>query len=104
MPYKDPAKRKAVQRESQARRRGLQPRRQPLPALAELRFETARDVIAMFQAELSTFLASKGLQASERLRGAVMAGSALLRAFEQVDLVERLEALEAQAPSLRRVS
>lgn len=98
MPYKDPEKRRAVQRESQrVRRGGSQPPRQPLPSLQALRLESAKDVIAMLRTELSTFLGSRNLLPSERLRGAVMAASALLRAFEQVDLVERLEALEAQA-------
>ena len=95
MPYKDPEKRRAVQRECQRARRTSTPR-QPLPALGELRLETAKDVIAMLKTELSTFLRKKGLEPSERLRGAVMAGTALLRAFEQVDLLERIEGLEAR--------
>lgn len=107
MPFKDAEARRAYDRERRRlERAGLPTRlsqRPTAPALADLRLDTAKDVVAMLRTELSTFLAVKGLPPSERLRGAVMAGTTLLRAFEQVDMVARLEALEARmgAPSPR---
>lgn len=102
MPFTDPEKRRACQREYQRRRRGASTRRLSLPALAELRLETARDVIELIKGELATFLASKALPPSERLRGTIGAAGTLLRAFEQVDLVDRLETLESRMEEKQR--
>jgi hypothetical protein len=102
VPYKDESKRKAAQREAQRKRRAGSTLRQPLPELAELKLESARDVIALLKAELERFTRTKGLEPGERLRGVVGACGTILRAFEQGDLVARLEALEAlQAPTLK---
>jgi hypothetical protein len=96
MPYKDPEKQKAAAREAQRRRRGnASSPRHTLPALAELRLETARDVVNLLRNELVLFTMNDDLEPGERLRGVVGACGTLLRAFEQVDVVERLERLEA---------
>lgn len=102
MPYKDESKRKAAQREAQRKRRAGSTPRQPLPELEELKLESARDVVFLLRAELERFTRTKGLEPGERLRGVVGACGTILRAFEQGDLVARLEALEAlQAPALK---
>lgn len=107
MPYKDKDKRRAVQRESQRKRRDGSTPRQPLPALEELRLDTAKDVITLLKGELQRFTHETALDPGERLRGVVGACGTLLRAFEQADLVERLEALESRmgepTPGLRAV-
>jgi hypothetical protein len=97
MPYKDPEKQKAAAREAQRRRRGnaSSPRHTTPPALAELRLETAKDVVNLLRNELVLFTMNDDLAPGERLRGVVGACGTLLRAFEQVDVVERLERLEA---------
>jgi hypothetical protein len=97
MPYKDPEMRRASNREAQRKRRGVSAPRHPLPALVELRLETAKDVIALLRNELALFTASDDLDPGERLRGIVAASGALLRAFELADVTERLERLEALA-------
>jgi hypothetical protein len=95
MPYKDPEMRRASNREAQRKRRGASAPRHSLPDLVELRLETAKDVVSLLKHELALFTASDGLDPGERLRGVVGACGTLLRAFEQVDVVERLERLEA---------
>jgi hypothetical protein len=95
MPYKDPEMRRASNREAQRKRRGVSAPRHTLPALAELRLETARDVVNLLRNELALFTLNDDLEPGERLRGVVGACGTLLRAFEQVDVVERLERLEA---------
>jgi hypothetical protein len=106
MPYKDESKRKAAQREAQRKRR-VNPAstpRQPLPELQELKLESARDVVFLLRAELERFTKTADLGPGERLRGVVGACGTILRAFEQGDLVARLEALEAaSAPALALV-
>jgi hypothetical protein len=95
MPYRDPEMRRASNREAQRKRRGVSAPRHPLPDLAELRLQTARDVVNLLRNELALFTASDDLDPGERLRGVVGACGTLLRAFELADVTERLERLEA---------
>jgi hypothetical protein len=61
----------------------------------ELRLETARDVLEVLGGELSDVRRRMPRGTAERARVAGYLCSLLLRSFEQVDLAERLEALEA---------
>ena len=100
MPYSDPQKRRASVREAVQRYRatgGSKPPRKPLPELAELRIDTARDVLGVLRGQVSAVLADKGILTLDRARCIALLCSGLLRAFEQTDLVERLEKLEAAA-------
>lgn len=97
MPYKDPTiRRESVRLAVQKHRVGaVSPPRKPLPELQGLRLENARSVLELVRRELDKFLKSKNLQPSERLRGALAAAGTLLRGFEQQDILDRLETLEA---------
>ena len=107
MPFKNPEKRRASVRESVRRHRaagGCKPQRKPLPDLAELRLETARDVVEALRDEWSAVRRDKAVGTLERARVSGFLASVLLRAFEQVDLVERIEALEQGVPPQRRAA
>lgn len=106
MPYKDLEKRRAAVREAVKRHRaaGLdKPIRKPgvLPELAELRLETARDVVALLRGQVEAVLADGSIPTVERARTISLLAAGLLRCFEQVDLVERLEVLERAAEDRR---
>ncbi len=94
MPYRDPEKRRAVWRESQARRRHSTPR-QPLTALADLRRDEARRVVAVLWAELDAVREVQAAGTAERARCCALLAGTLLRAIETCDLARRLEELEA---------
>ena len=100
MPYKDPEKRRAVWRESQARKRGSTPR-QPLAELQGLRFSTARDVLTVLSDELAEVKRKMQAGTPERARVVALLCGSLIRAFEQVDVLNRLEALEEELKVFR---
>jgi len=100
MPYRDPEKQRAAVRESQRRRRAAgagKARGHTLPELAELRLETAKDVVALLGGQVRAVIADPKLGTVERARTIGYLASCLLRAIETGDLAERLEALESMA-------
>ena len=101
MPYKDPEKRRAAQREYARGRRNSHLRLTPPPALAALRLETAQDAVAALRAELERIITlCTGEESGEVLaRARAVAGLLVtfLRAVEVAELLPRLEALEARA-------
>lgn len=108
MPYRDPSKKRAAQREAQARRRGATSTpRHTLPELQDLKLETARDVVEALGEEWNRVRRDETLGTAERARVVGYLGTVLLRAFEQGDLEARLAEIEARlaapAPGLRRV-
>ncbi len=102
MPYKDPAKRRAVQRESQARRRGASTPRQPRPppALEALRYRTAEDVLRLLNEQVEELREDRTLTTAERARVAGFLAGIMLRSIETQDLARRLEDLEARFASV----
>jgi len=96
MPYANPEKRRAAVRESQRRRRAGngKPSRQPLPELAELRYQTARDVLALLNSQVEKVEGDRKLGTVERARTIGYLATVLLRAVEQADVLERIAALE----------
>lgn len=108
MPYKDPERRRAAQREYARGRRNSSPRR-PRPELATLRLETAQDAVATLRAELERIMQlCTGKDPHEVMaRARTVSGMLVvfLRAVEVAELLPRLEALEAQmeGPGLRAV-
>ena len=100
MPYRDRERQRAAERDCQRRRRaGLprQTRRQTLPALEELRFGTARDVLRLLNGQAEAVLRARRLGVVERARAVGYLAALLLRAVEVGELERRLETLEARA-------
>lgn len=100
MPYREKEKQRAAVREAQQRRRaggGSKTARHTLPALQELRFESARDVVAALKEQVNAVRLDAELGTAERARTVALLCSVLLRGFEQADIVARLEALESGA-------
>ena len=100
MPYKDPEKRHASVREAVARHKaaaGGKPKTKPspLPGLAELRFKTARDVLALVNGQVEALLAAPALHVVTRARCVGYLAALLMRAVEVGEIETRLEALEA---------
>jgi len=73
-----------------------------LPGLAELRLENARDVIHVLHGQVAALLEDQTISTVERARTVALLCSGLLRAFEQSDLLDRLETLERKAGEDRR--
>jgi hypothetical protein len=103
MPYKDPEKRRAAVRESNRRRRAggegkpaRKPRGGELPALEELRFRTAQDVVRLLNTEVEAVRGDAGLDTVNRARTVGYLAGLLLRAIETGDVEERIRALEAK--------
>ncbi len=98
MPYKDPEKRRASVREAVRRHRtgGCKPHGKPLPELAALRLESARDVVGVLKAELAHVQSTLAAGSAERARVVGYLCGLLLRSFETADIEERLAALEEQ--------
>lgn len=98
MPYADPERRRAAQREAQRRRRAgggdRQPTRQPLPALVELKYATARGVVELLHGQAEAVLSDQRLGTLERARCLGYLAAVLLRAVEVADVAARVEALE----------
>lgn len=96
MPYKDPEKRRASVREAVRRRQAAEPkpRTKPLPALTELQYATARDVLGLLNGQISAVDGDAEAGTLEKARCIGYLASLLLRAIETGDLAERLAALE----------
>lgn len=99
MPYRDPEQRRAVQRESQRRRRAGGGDRTPRPStpspeLAELRYATAAEVVELLDGQCRALLDDAALKTAERARVIAYVAGVLLRAVELSDLAARVEALE----------
>jgi len=98
MPYADPAKRAAAQRDAQRRRRaGLpnQPKRQPLPELRELQYKTATDILTLLGDQVAAILADGELSTLEKARTVGYLAGVMLRAVDSADLERRLTEIEA---------
>lgn len=96
MPYKDHEKRRAVVREAARRTRtgDRKPTRKPLPELSELRYQTARDVLALLNEQVAAVEGDDKTGTLEKARCIGYLASLLLRAIETGDFAERLAALE----------
>jgi hypothetical protein len=98
MPYKDPERQRAAKAESARRHRaaGVEPRRGTRPPLlsGEVRVETARDVLAVLEAQVAAVLGDEELGTAERARVIATLAGVALRAIEAGDLAARVEALE----------
>ena len=95
MPYKDPEKQRAYQREYQRRRRNgstAPPGSVDLPAPFRLR--TAEDLVSLLQEQIDSVRSDPAAGTLEKARciGALI--TVALRAIEQRDLAFRVEALE----------
>ena len=98
MPYADPEKRKAADRERKRAWRAGQvrpPARPPSPELAALQLSTTKDVLAVLGDELTHIIRKMKAGTPERARVVALLASGLLRAIEQGDLSKRIAELEA---------
>jgi len=104
MPYKNPEKQRAAVREAQRRRRAgeRKARRETLPELAELRYQTARDVLELLSSQVQAVESDADLGTVERARCIGYLAGLLLRAVEQGDLEDRLAQLEETVLANRR--
>jgi len=96
MPYKDQEKRRASVREAVRRHQATasKPKPKPLPALQELQYATARDVLALLNDQISAVDGDTEAGTLEKARCIGYLASLLLRAIETGDIAERLAALE----------
>ena len=97
MPFRDPEKRRAYQREYARRRRsggeGPPPGQVVLPP--PFRLKTARHVLALMEEQINAVRADPALSSVERARCIGQLANTALRAVQVGDLEARLEALEA---------
>ena len=106
MPYRDPEKRRASVREAVRRHAASKagkpkPRAKPLPELAELRFQTAKDVLDVLQEQLVLVRRAR-VGVLERARVVGYLASVALRACESADLDARLASLESTVSMMGR--
>jgi hypothetical protein len=106
MPYTDPQRQRAAQRESARRRRlaraeGVSnrnpsnPNPTPGPLLSgELRLDTAQDVLRLIETQVVAVLGHETLATGERARVVVSLANTALRAIDAGNLAARIEALE----------
>jgi hypothetical protein len=102
VPYKDPERRRAYDREYKRTHRrgpskgGVRPARTPTsnPALAEIRLATARDVLTLLEEEVNAVRGEPNVGVLERARTVGYLAGVALRAVEAADLESRLDALE----------
>jgi hypothetical protein len=98
MPYANPDRQKAAKAEHARRRRAVavEPSRGTLGPLlsGDVRVTTARDVLAVIEAQIVAVLADEELGTTERARVVATLSGVALRAIETGDLAGRLEALE----------
>jgi hypothetical protein len=96
MPYKNPERQRAAKRESARRRRrgtSVEPV-EPSLVSGPLRFETAKDLLAVLEGQLAAVLADGSLGSAERARVVGYLLTVGLRALEVRDMAGRIEALE----------
>jgi len=100
MPYADPEKQRAANRESARRRRAGEPRRTGVtrrttdPGLQELKLSTATQVIEMLTEQARIVRDDPDLKSPERCRCLVYLGSVLLSAIQVGNLEDRILSLE----------
>jgi hypothetical protein len=101
MPFKDPERARAYQREYRRLRRAadVHPGTTVIPL--PVRLKTAQDVLALLEEQIGALRVAQVLTASDRARTIGYLASIALKAIEQGDLSARMEALEA-ALKLRR--
>ncbi len=109
MSFKDPDKQRAAVRECQRKRRLTEKaarggKTKTCSALVPYRMETARDVIALLRDQANEVLADASVSTIEGARVIATLCSVILRGFEQQDLVERIEALEARMAEGRQAA
>lgn len=95
MPYKDPEKMRAYQREYQRLRKAglkLTPAKTPVPS--EFRLKTVQDVIALIEEQVNAVRADQEAGTLEKARTIGYLSSIMLKAVETADLEARIEALE----------
>jgi hypothetical protein len=109
MPYADKNRQRAAQRESARRRRlaRAEPKGRtrtrtfgPLVS-ADVRLETARDVLATIEGQVAAVLGDEDMSTIERARVIATLARVVLRAIEAGDLAARIEALEGVLRSRR---
>ena len=96
MPYKDPGRQQAYQREyGRLRRAGAAqtPSQTPLPL--PFRLKTAADVLALLEEQVSAVRGEEAATTLEKARVVGYLAGIALRAIEAGDLAARLEAVEA---------
>jgi hypothetical protein len=95
MPYKDPEKRRAYQREYRRMQRagGSQTLGQTLIPLP-LRLQTARDVLALLEEQVNAVRDESAATTLEKARVVGYLAGAALKAVEVADLSARVEAVE----------
>lgn len=108
MPYKDPEKRRASNREAQRRRRARAKgdtrsarTRKPLPELEALRYGTARAILGLLNRQIEAVEGEKEAGTIEKARAIGYLSSLMLRVIETGDLTDRIEALEKEAAAVR---
>ena len=106
MPYRDPDRQRAAQREHARRRRAVEPDRRTLGPLVDgdLRLLTASDVLAVIEGQVAVVLADDQLGTAERARVIATLAGVSLRAIEAADLAGRVEAIEAVLSERRKAA
>lgn len=103
MPYADAEARRAAKRESARRRRAgeSRPARRPKPELAELRYATLSELLAVLADEIDGVRAS-ALEQAERSRLLAYLVSVASRLIEGVAIEQRLDVVERTLESVQR--
>lgn len=105
MPFADPERRRAYQRERQQLRRAGRSDAPPKVTLPDpIRVQTAKDVLGLLAEQINLLRADLGLGTVERARTLGSLAGVALRAVETADLEARVEALEAVLGSRERKS
>jgi hypothetical protein len=106
MPYRDPDRQRAAQREHARRRRAVEPDRRTLGPLVDgdLRLQTASDVLAVLAGQVEAVLADEELATTDRARTIATLAGVSLRAIEAADLAGRVEAIEAVLSERRKAA
>lgn len=95
MPYRDPIKQRAYQREYQRLRRAgsrQTPNQSPIPS--SFRLQTARDVIRLIEEQVNLVRLDVDADTLEKARAVGYLAGVALRAIEAGDLSARIESLE----------
>jgi hypothetical protein len=93
MPYKDPEKRKAYQRDYSRRRRAGSPKKSPSNLPGTLKVTTARDVLELLSETIGEVREAEG-ETFVKARVIGYLAGVTLKAVETADLEARLAALE----------
>src|SRR4051794_39344032 len=94
MPYKDPEKRRAYQRQRRTANSGVaKPKATPALPLP-VRVQTAKDVLALVADQMAVVQAAEDASTCERARTIGTLAGVALRAIEAADVAARLEQLE----------